>query len=178
MAKGEGRKGYPGLGRTCKPPSHVRSARVAMKRVAMEDAFDVFGSSDPSDEAAASPLVGLLRGFVTQHSAAICTSLRARSDEKLAVSLAAAAAALLEGDPLDCARPAAAVAGACWEALKTAGWPAACWREAYVIAQLLLCCVDTTTGDSASALSHLDRALVLGPSPARVRTADASVRAD
>lgn len=66
----------------------------------------------------------------------------------------------------ECAKQAGQVDIKTWEALKNGGWPHVCWREAFVLSQMLLCCTEAASGNEADALRRCDKAFILsGPSP-------------
>lgn len=113
----------------------------------------------------------LVRLFVGNHCVRMCTDLRSQDGLELAVAVEAAATCL-RADPPDlhgCGSHATRVETSTWDSLQETGWPHVSWREAFVVAQLMLCCVDVDHGADEDALRRCDRAFILGgPNPAVV----------
>ncbi len=147
-----------------------------MKREAADvDPFEVFDADDapaalavpaaPTAPASAS-LYPLVQSFVAENLSAVASSLREPGDEqseRLAALLEASARAATAGAAAQCQSDAMAASSLGWEALQRSGtWPGATWREAFVLAQLLLCWSDAAAEDLPGALRRLDTALILG----------------
>ncbi|KAL1515219.1 hypothetical protein AB1Y20_001855 [Prymnesium parvum] len=113
---------------------------------------------------AAASVLPLARCFVQKHCAQTCADLRANDAASVEADLALAASFLRQDPPnhSQCRVFAERIETSTWEALLTKGWPHVCWREAYVLAQLMLCCMDTEAQDEEKALQRCDRAFILG----------------
>ena len=87
----------------------------------------------------------LVRRFVHDHSDRTCADLRSEAAAAAIERALGGAARCLNEEPPDltgCRAEAERVDTLAWQALQAGGWPHVCWREAYVLAQLMLCCVD------------------------------------
>jgi hypothetical protein len=143
------------------------------------DPFDIFDAPAPPAAPASkraktpSPVLPLVRRFVSFHHAAVCADLAANRERlPAALSLAselnrAAECIVTEPPKLDVARKAAQLASdTAWEVIKASddSTTQPLCREAYVIAEVVLCGVIAATdeGDVAGALRSLDRAFILG----------------
>ena len=90
-------------------------------------------------------------------------ALRGCGDERLAALLESSAQAATAMSASQCKTHAAEASELGWDALQRSGaWPADAWREAFVLAQLLLCWSDAEADEMPSALRRLDMALILG----------------
>ena len=137
-----------------------------------DDPFDIF-DAPPAEEGGAaakrarpSPIQPLVRHFIARHAPTAVRDLRAAGDIGLASNLEAAAGHMAAEPPaLEACRIAAELAAAAaWTTVSGAGeGTKSLSREAYVLAQALLCGVRAALdGDAAGALSSLDRAFILG----------------
>jgi hypothetical protein len=141
-----------------------------------EDPFDVFdvAPTDAGVRAAGKrlrpppPVLARVRSFIAAHVPMTCADLRAAGSAALAELLAAAAShAASEPPRLEVCRASAGQAAEdAWSVVKSGAETAALAREAYVLAQALLCGVHAALDDAAAALSSLDRAFIVGgPTP-------------
>lgn len=160
----------------------------------MADFFDVFDAAEAAPVAPPSAqeqqlrsLLGISRGFVGQHASRVCSDLREAAAPEVAAALADAARRL-DGLPSEIAalrssadmgaltRLAAQVDDAAWGLLQTEGWQHVCWREAFVLSQLMrsacdLCAADSAAAGATAALQRLDKAFILGGPPQLLRGA-------
>ena len=142
----------------------------------MTDPFEVFdappGAVEPEakrSRATPCPVLPLVRHFVGDLAPAAIADLRAAQPDGgssvIAGQLEAAVSALMaEPEDLPAGQAAASVlADRAWVALCAGGaWPHPAWREAYALAQHILCAAAAADDDTDAALRCLDRAFVLG----------------
>lgn len=136
------------------------------------DPFDCFGPPSDTEHTAKrpcafpSPVLPLVRRFVTAHVDAAVMDLAGADAAVLSADLSAASASLAAtpSDLSACRLAAERVADSAWATLTIQGkWPHAAQREAYVLAQLMLACVCSAgADDTPGALRCLDRAFILG----------------
>lgn len=152
----------------------------------MGDAFDVFdapSATSPTnspfrlfDAAAqssapakrprpATSILPVVRQFAEKHGGQTSADLLSIGQAELAKTLDTALSCLRD-DPFEvsgCRAAANRVESLTWDALQVAGsWAHVSWREAYVMAQMLLCCADADGGAEEEALRRCDRAFILG----------------
>ena len=165
----------------CLQPRGQRASMSAVKRpIADDDPFDIFDADDAPELAVAPPALGrpaaslhpLVRSFVDEHLPAVGSALRERGDDRLAALLESSAQAATAASAAQCKTHAAEASDLGWDTLQRSGaWPADAWREAFVLAQLLLCWSDAAAEELPSALRRLDMALILGGTSALVANA-------
>eukprot|EP00966_Prymnesium_polylepis_P093771 2169790-Prymnesium_polylepis.1 len=118
-----------------------------------DDPFDVFDAPQPSDAPCgssakrprpAASVIPLVQQFAREHAGRACSDLQETGATTVGAALAAATDCLLREPPdlSGCRTHAEHVDSLAWQALQEGGWAHVCWREAYVLAQLVLCCVD------------------------------------
>ena len=142
---------------------------------AAADPFACFGVAVDAEHTAKrprsypSPVLPLIQRFVAAHAGnaiADLTSAPGSEAASLAAQLSTLASCMAPSstDLSQCRSSAGLVADAAWATLGRDGkWPHAAWREAYVIAQVVLAGVHSALdGDTHSALQCLDRAFILG----------------
>ena len=123
-------------------------------------------TSTGATNAIGSAVLAILQPFV-RDSAPKAVDELGSAGASVASALTAAAAAI-SGDAVDmpsCSGSAKIVESLTMTALQTDGWPHVCWREAYVMAQLLLCCADAAGGAVDDAKKRCERATILGALP-------------
>jgi len=154
----------------CLGSAPQRRARMVGVKHPPADPFDIF-DADGAPELAVAPALGrpaaslhpLVRSFVDEHLLAVGVALRGRGDERLAALLESSAQAATAMSASQCKTHAAEASELGWDALQRSGaWPADAWREAFVLAQLLLCWSDAEADELPSALRRLDIALIVG----------------
>ena len=173
--------GAPRISFAASPRPTACCPMSAVKRpIADDDPFDIFDADDAPELAVAPPALGrpaaslhpLVRSFVDEHLPAVGAALRERGDDRLAALLESSAQAATAVSAAQCKTHAAEASDLGWDTLQRSGaWPADAWREAFVLAQLLLCWSDAAAEELPSALRRLDMALILGGPSALVANA-------
>ncbi|KAL3908758.1 MAG: hypothetical protein SGPRY_009670, partial [Prymnesium sp.] len=105
---------------------------------------------------AISSLLPLVQRFVREHCATACADLEVHRATHVALSLAEGARCLARSpaDMQGCRTAANVVDQLTWSQLQDGGWPHVCWREAFVLAQMMLCCVEAEAEAEREAVSQ------------------------